>query len=348
MPSREQVHRSIATLYERRESNGREAGLPALASSETPSKPCALTLLPECLVQLIVDFGGLHAATCRALAAAELRYLCFAACAARVRDDELAAVAAVHPAVVSVRLHHGIACTDAGVTALARQVGARLRVLDVTSTFGVTDGTLRAVAAACPALERLVFSGCGKCSDRGLRSLAGGAAARAGRLTSLAFESFNYSWDFVTDRGLRHLSAVASLTALNMSGNNGITVKGLMHLAKCPLVSVALRGCEQCDDGWLRALAAIPTLRFVDARKNHRVSPFPLPGRLRVLVDAPVANDGDDARANARGFEDVAFGHLPRDARVFGVRDGEFGGVFGGVDEAQQARYRPDKVGCYK
>ena len=45
---------------------------------------------------------------------------------------------------------------------------------------------------------------------------------------------------------------------------------------------------------------------------------------------------------------DVAFGNLPRDARVFGVRDGEFGGVFGGVDEAQQALYRPDKVGCYK
>ena len=311
------------------------------------SEESLLNCLPDCLLQIVVDFGGRPASTCKRFAACELRFLCFASCAARIRDDELGAIARRHEGVVSVRLHHGISCTDAGVAALARAVGARLRVLDVTSTFGVTDATLRAVAGACDRLETLDFSGCGKCSDRGLRSLAGGGAARGGALKTLRFESFNYSWDFVTDRGLRHLSAVTSLTSINMSGNNGITAKGVAYLATCALVDVACRGCELADDAWLGRLALIPTLRRVDARKNHRVTPGALPSRVRLLVDAPRAADGDDA-TNARGFEDRVFGDMPRNARVFGVTDGDFGGVFGGVDEAQQARLRPDKAGCYK
>mmetsp|Transcript_2105 Transcript_2105/g.6270 ORF Transcript_2105/g.6270 Transcript_2105/m.6270 type:complete len:344 (+) Transcript_2105:226-1257(+) len=324
---------------------------PRAASVDGPDDARTRSLfdsLPDCLLVDVLEYGGPRPAVCERFRTCGLLVaaLDLGCCAARCSDGELGAVVALQGRVTKLRLHHGIRITDPGVAAAARALGARLVDLDVTSTFGVTDATLKVVAAACPALRRLVFSGCGKCSDRGLRSIAGGAAAASGALECVEFESFNYSWDFVTDRGLRALGTVKSLRAVDMSGNNGVTVRGVKALAACPLERLACRSCERCDDSWLEALGGIATLRHVDVRKNHLVTEAgraALSAAVAVLYDVDVADGWGDDAATVRGFEDRVFGALSREERVFG---GQYGGV--GIGEGEMALYRPDKAGHYK
>ena len=340
--------------------------------------------LPEVVLGHVLDFAGLNAsaaACCPAWLAAYRAHLTSvhfsSAVAARVTNADLARLArAGFGAVASLRLHHGIALTDVGLACLfapppggaaasARpRFAATLTRVDLTSTFGATDATLRAVSNACGALRTLVVSGCGKMSDSGLRHLAAGPAARDGSLRELHLASFNHSWDFFGDRGMRFLArGVGALAELDVSGNHGLTARGVGALAGLrALARLAARGCEQASAEWCALLAAgAPALRELDLRKNLHLgardarAPFAAAGRgalVAVLVDdADEADDGAAVGACARGFEDRVFGAMPREARIFGHVQSRatYAGVDGDVlGTYQQYGGRPDKAGCYK
>ena len=351
-----------------------------------PEVQSGVQSLPEVVLGLVLDFVGLNAsaaACCPCWLAAYRAHLTSvhfsSAIAARVTNADLARLAgAGFGAVTSLRLHHGIALTDVGLACLFAPPGeggaaapppsprfaATLTRVDLTSTFGATDATLKAVSNACGALRSLVVSGCGKMSDSGLRHLAAGPAARDGVLRALHLASFNHSWDFFGDRGMRFVArGVGALTELDVSGNHGLTARGVGALAGLrELERLRARGCEQASAEWCELLAAgAPALRELDLRKNLHLgardarAPFLAAGRAALVVvlvdDADETDDGATVGDSARGFEDRVFGAMPREARIFGNVQSRvtYAGVDGDVLAThQQYGGRPDKAGCYK
>jgi hypothetical protein len=334
------------------------------------------TTLPLELTRLVLEHAGVCFAApvaCRAWrdARARIRTVDFAPVAETLRDDVLSQWAQISfPACTSITLRHGIAISDAGLCSLFSGTWAsRLTSIDLTSTFGTGDVTLRAIGVACPVLRSLAASGCAKCSDSGFKAVARGAAASGGALRVLRLESLTFSFDFLTDRGARFVArggAGATLTELDVSGNGGLSLRGVRDLAEMrALRRLALRHCERADDTWCTALAdgvaasADGALACVDLRGDFFVSRNACnalacarmrgggdarPSAMIVVLSEHGNRDHDEAGGGGeprtdgsewgshgapRGFEDPAFSD-------------NAGAEFGGFE------HRPDKVGCYK
>ena len=75
----------------------------------------------------------------------------------------------------------------------------------------------------------------------------------------------NDSWDFFSDRGLKHIAACRQLRKIDLTRNNGVTVKGIRHLSSLPLLEVT----KQPRCSLVRSFISIQTaLLLTDHRPN--------------------------------------------------------------------------------
>ena len=143
----------------------------------------------------------------------------------------------------------------------------------LTPGFNLSDGAVKAAATACgPALKSLDLSGCGRLTDLALKHVS----AKLPNLEVLGLACTNDSWDFFSDRGLRHLSRGCNrLRWLDLTRNNSVTHKGVTHLATLPFLEMLqLRGCVMVEDSVCNVLAQhdFDSLKVVDMTECHGVT----------------------------------------------------------------------------
>jgi hypothetical protein len=153
-------------------------------------------------------------------------------------------------------------------------VFSELRQLDLSGSFNVVDSTIKALTQSASSLENLNVAGCGQLTDLALKYIGSGLPM----IRSLQFASTNDNWDFISDRGLKHLSVNGAkfLEKLVLSRNNQITHKGVLQLSKIPSLKILqLADCGLIDDGLCVGLSvpeSFPSLKVLDISRCHGIS----------------------------------------------------------------------------
>jgi len=84
----------------------------------------------------------------------------------------------------------------------------------------LTDEKVQAIVARCPTLRVLIVDGNNRTTDASLPQLK----------TLQRLESLDLEWSAVTDAGLLHIVEMPSLTWVDLTFSEGVTLKGLKKL----------------------------------------------------------------------------------------------------------------------
>ncbi|CAD7695855.1 unnamed protein product [Ostreobium quekettii] len=173
----------------------------------------------------------------------------------------------------------GTMVSDEGLAAIAESLG-NLRSLSLRSCRLVWDNGLRALTAI-GGLQEVDLSHCNGVTDAGVAALGEGLP----RLTSLdlsctyihggslgsfrrrpsalrALRLRECCW--VKEWVLRLVATIESLESLDVMNCDGVTDRGLGHVARLPLTSLNLSYCSNIFDSGVARLAAAPSLSSLD------------------------------------------------------------------------------------
>jgi hypothetical protein len=171
----------------------------------------------------------------------------------RVSDVSLLRTMHQFPCLESLTMQHALSVTSSGLGRALQGTCPPLTHIDVSGCMNLTDSSIKAIVAACPGLASLDLTGCGRLSDLSLKRIANGCP----NIQTLRLACTNDSWDFFSDRGMRHLVGCERMRQLDLSYNNGVTIKGIKSLATLPsLQHLILVGCSFIDDSCLRQITA--------------------------------------------------------------------------------------------
>ena len=207
----------------------------------------------------------------------------------KLSDTSLLRIAETFPALQSLTMQHALSVTAEGFgVALKRLRAPALKHVDLSGCMNLTDSSIKSVVSACPDLQSLDISGCGRLSELSLKRIANGCS----KIQLLWLGCTNDSWDFFGDRGMRHLAGCKLLHHLDLSHNNGVTIRGIKNLANLPnLKHLVLAGCSSIDDACLAEISAIDrgftSLQMLDISNCFLVS--------KLAVDFLVAKPGRPA-----------------------------------------------------
>jgi hypothetical protein len=221
----------------------------------------------------------------------------------RLSDDSLRKIFDQFPYLQSLTMQHAISVTASGLgNALKRQKSPTLTSVDVSGCMNLTDHSIKSVVTGCPGLQALNLTGCGRLSDLSLKRIANGCS----NIQCLRLACTNDSWDFFSDRGMRHLAGCNTLRQLDLSHNNGVTIRGIKNLSSLPnLRKLFLVGCTFIDDGCLREISTVGNfvnLHWLDVSNCYSVTELAaaLVAAARPHLDVNAQGVGGDGNGQQR------------------------------------------------